>query len=273
MHWTSFKNEGTLKAMACSVRRRRNLRVRDVNYRTGRVDQTDGQKTQDLQTSLGFFDLAIAAPSMKAALERGAKTAISHQGAAKESHDPGSIAATTAQPGVVLTRPVGSDRHFSELAELPTNLGGGGSTKAKSKGPRAKKPSSRPVDEAAERKAALAYERAQKRRDVERAREEAARQKERECRQRCAQVFLTQLCPRPLAYTLSRTFDTTPSRPNSQACANISRPSISKLSLNWTVGGGDDPGQFGLALEERQFSNVPAVQVEQRSIRSWSKCP
>src|SRR4051812_13094498 len=71
MHWTSFKNEGTLKAMACSVRRRRNLRVRDVNYRTGRLDQTDGQKTQDLQTSLGFFDLAIAAPSMKAALERG----------------------------------------------------------------------------------------------------------------------------------------------------------------------------------------------------------
>src|SRR3954463_10584726 len=54
-----------------SVRRRGNLRVRDVDYRTGRVDQTDGQKTQDLQTSLGFFDLAIAAPSMKAALERG----------------------------------------------------------------------------------------------------------------------------------------------------------------------------------------------------------
>ena len=88
-----------------------------------------------------------------------------------------------AKPGVVLRRPVGSDRPFSENAELPTNLGGGGSTKAKSKGPKAKKPSSRPVDEAAERKAALAYEREQKRRDVERAREEAARQKERERRQ------------------------------------------------------------------------------------------
>lgn len=29
-------------------------------------------------------------------------------------------------------------------------------------------------------------------------------------------------------------FETTPSRPSLQACANISRPSISKLSLNWT---------------------------------------
>jgi hypothetical protein len=60
--WTSFKNEGTLKAMACSVRRRGNLIVRDVDYRTGRVDQTDGQKLKTYQTSLGFFDLAIAAP-------------------------------------------------------------------------------------------------------------------------------------------------------------------------------------------------------------------
>jgi hypothetical protein len=41
----------------------------------------------------------------------------------------------------------------------------------------------RPADKAAEQKAAVAYEREQKRRDRERAREEAARQKEREHRQ------------------------------------------------------------------------------------------
>src|SRR5205814_3482808 len=135
------------------------------------------RKLKTYQTSLGFFDLAIAAPSMKAALEAwGADSNLFHQGAAKESHDPDSIAATMAKPGVVLRRPVGSDRPFSEHAELPTNLGGGGSTKAarKLKGSKAKKPSSRPVDEAADRMAALAYEREQKRRDVERAREEAA---------------------------------------------------------------------------------------------------
>jgi hypothetical protein len=148
------------------------------------------RKLKTYQTSLGFFDLAIAAPSMKAALEAwGADSNLFHQGAAKESQDPDVIATTMAKPGLVLRRPVGSDRPFSEHAELPTNLGGGGSRKAarKSKGPKAKKTSSRPVDEAAERKAALAYEREQKRRDVERAREEAARQKERERRQQAVE--------------------------------------------------------------------------------------
>lgn len=108
-----------------------------------------------------------------------------HQGAAKESHDPDVIAATLARPGVVLRRPVGTDRPFSEHAELPTDLGGTGPTKAarKSKGSRPKGPSSCPVDKAAERKAALAYEREQKRVERERAKEEATRQKDRERRQ------------------------------------------------------------------------------------------
>ena len=134
--------------------------------------------------SLGFFDQAIAAPSMKAALEAwGADSNLFHQGAAKESHDPDVIAATLAKPGVVLRRPVGTDRPFSEHAELPTDLGGGKPTKAapKSKGLKATKRSSRPVDKAAERKAALAYERW--RRERERANDEADRQKERERRQ------------------------------------------------------------------------------------------
>ena len=144
------------------------------------------KKLKTYETSLGFFDLAIAAPSMKAALEAwGADSNLFHQGAAKESDDPDVIAATLAKPGVVLRRPVGTDRPFSEHAELPTDLGGGRPTKAarKSKGPKAKKPSSRPVDKAAERKAALAFEKEQKRRERERASEEAARQKDRERRQ------------------------------------------------------------------------------------------
>lgn len=145
------------------------------------------RKLKTYQTSLGFFDLAIAAPSMKAALEAwGADSNLFHQGAAKESDDPDVIAAAMKKPGVVLRRPVGSDGYFNEHAELPTDLGDGRrSTKAarKSRGPVGKKPSSRPVDKAAERKAALAYEREEKRRARERAREEAARQKERERRQ------------------------------------------------------------------------------------------
>ena len=139
------------------------------------------------QTSLGFFDLAIAAPSMKSALEAwGADSNLFHQGAAKQSDDPDVIAATMAKPGVVLRRPVGSDESFSEHAELPTNLDGEGRpTKGtrKSASRRPKKPYSRPVDKAVERKAALAYEREQRRRERERAKEEAARLKERERRQ------------------------------------------------------------------------------------------
>src|SRR3954453_10462050 len=82
------------------------------------------RKLKTYQTSLGFFDQAIAAPSMKAALEAwGADSNIFHQGVAKESHDPDVIAATMAQPGVVLRRPVGTDRPFSEHAELPPDLG------------------------------------------------------------------------------------------------------------------------------------------------------
>src|SRR5256885_2876581 len=104
----------------------------------------------------------MAATSMKVGLEAwGADSNVFHQGAAKESHDPDVIAATMAKPGVVLRRPVGTDRPFSEHAELPTDLGGGGAPKVarKAKGSKAKKRSSLPIDKAAERKAALAYER------------------------------------------------------------------------------------------------------------------
>jgi hypothetical protein len=88
------------------------------------------RKLKTYQTSLGFFDLAISAPSMKAALEAwGADRNLFHQGAAKESQDPDVIAATMKRPGVVLRRPVGSDVSFSEHAEPPTDLGDAGRSK------------------------------------------------------------------------------------------------------------------------------------------------
>ena len=64
------------------------------------------RKLKTYQTSLGFYDLAIAAPSMKAALEDwGAGSNLFHQGVAKESGDPDVVAATMSKPGVVLRRP------------------------------------------------------------------------------------------------------------------------------------------------------------------------
>lgn len=141
------------------------------------------RKLKTYQTSLGFFDQAIAAPPMKAAFEAwGAESNLFHQGAAKQSDDPNVIAAAMAKPGVVLKRPVGSNGPFGEHSDLPASLGGGGKP-IKAAGSKPKKGSGRQIDKAAEPKAALAYECEQARRKGVQAREEAARQKERVSRQ------------------------------------------------------------------------------------------
>ena len=47
------------------------------------------RKLKTYQTSIGFFDMAIAAPSMKAALQAwGSKSNLFHQGFASEAGDP-----------------------------------------------------------------------------------------------------------------------------------------------------------------------------------------
>jgi hypothetical protein len=145
------------------------------------------RKLKTYQTSLGFFDQAIAAPSMKAALEAwGADSNLFHQGAAKESDDPEVVASTMAKPGVVLKRPVGSTGPFRERAELPDKLGVGGKPAKVTRKREVRKPKTAPgraTDKAAERKAALAYEREQEKREREQAKAEAARNKERERRE------------------------------------------------------------------------------------------
>ncbi|WP_352960144.1 hypothetical protein [Mesorhizobium sp. M1393] len=78
------------------------------------------KKLKVYQTSIGFFDLAVAAPSMKAAAEAwGADPDIFKRGFAKQTEDPKVVAATIAMPGVVLRRPVGLDGEFTEKAVLP----------------------------------------------------------------------------------------------------------------------------------------------------------
>jgi hypothetical protein len=120
---------------------------------------------------------------MKAALEAwGADSNLFHQGATKENGDPDVIAATMAKPGVVLRRPLGSDGSFSEHADLPTHLGEDTSSPRPKKSGKPNK-SPRPMDAAAERKANLAFEKEQVRRESERRKEEAARAKERKLRQ------------------------------------------------------------------------------------------
>jgi colicin import membrane protein len=144
------------------------------------------RKLKTFTTSAGFFDLAIAAPSMKAALEAwGSRSNLFQHGFAKVSEDPKIVAATMAHPGVVLRRPVGSDGAFSEHADLPKDLPAGTAKRAPAKrSTKRPEPPPKAVDDKTAREAARAFEKEQKRRDSERRREEAERAKERERRER-----------------------------------------------------------------------------------------
>ena len=140
------------------------------------------RKLKAYQTSSGFYDVAVAAPSMKAAAEAwGSRINVFKQGFAKETRDPAIVAATLAKPGVVLRRPVGSNGPFTEHAELPKDLPVQ-KDKARPAKPQKKEPS-RNTDAKAERAAALAFEREHKRREKARREEEIAREKNRKRRE------------------------------------------------------------------------------------------
>lgn len=148
------------------------------------------------QTSQGFHDLAIAAPSMKAALEAwGASRDLFRRGFAKQSNDKEVIAAAMAQPGVVLRRPVGSNKRFQEHAELPTaeslseHFKRTEVPRRKTTAPKSKRPDERKerdaakevereaatkAGEKAERKVAAAFEKEERRRKLRRQKKEAA---------------------------------------------------------------------------------------------------
>jgi hypothetical protein len=144
------------------------------------------RKLKTFQTSLGVYDLAIAAPSMKAALEAwGAGSNLFHQGVAKETDDPDVVAATMSKPGVVLKRPAGSNGRFAEHSDLPSDLGSAGKGRRR-EGRRAKPAKGSPpeISERDSRKAAAEFEKEQKRREAERRGEEAARERDRERREK-----------------------------------------------------------------------------------------
>lgn len=157
------------------------------------------RKLKTYITSLGFFELAVAAPSMKAALDAwGLKHNAFQQGFAKETDDSKIVAAAMIKPGVVLRRPVGTRGAFTQNAELPKELwdmkpAKAEPTKSKTKvrpKPAAKakaKPNSS-KEEKGDRAAILSFEKAKARREREReqeaAREEAKQARERAQRQR-----------------------------------------------------------------------------------------
>jgi hypothetical protein len=78
------------------------------------------RKLKTFITNLGFFELAVAAPSMKAALEAwGLGHNAFKRDLAQQTDDPKIVAAAEAAPGMVLRRPIGSKGPFQEHADLP----------------------------------------------------------------------------------------------------------------------------------------------------------
>jgi hypothetical protein len=78
------------------------------------------RKLKTFVTESGFFELAVAASSMKAALKDwGIDVNLFQQGLARQTDDPAVIKAAESVPGRVLRRPIGSRQPFREGAELP----------------------------------------------------------------------------------------------------------------------------------------------------------
>ena len=99
-------------------------------------------------------------------------------GFAKQTEDPAIIAATTANPGVVLKRAVGTSGDFKENAELPKSLPRVKAPETQERSPKTKAPAKAKqtpkakTDPKAERAAILSFKKAQEKRDRERAEQE-----------------------------------------------------------------------------------------------------
>lgn len=140
-------------------------------------------------TNLGFFELAIAAPSMKAALEAwGMSHNAFQQGFAKQSDDPKIVKATLARPGVVLKRPVGSDDEFTENAALPSELPNIAPPPVQGRKPKAKKAAKARPAKKMDRAAIISFERARAKRTAQQEKEDAKADKKRAVRKRAVEA-------------------------------------------------------------------------------------
>jgi len=138
------------------------------------------RKLKTFLTQSGFYDLAVAAPSMQAALDAWGFTHNAfHQGFAAETDDPAIVAATLAAPGIVLKRAVGTTDLFQEDAAPPTSL----PAKAGRPTPKPKKASPKPPRKIS-RAAILSFEKAKAAREKKQARERQALERRHAARAR-----------------------------------------------------------------------------------------
>jgi len=114
------------------------------------------RKLKTFVTESGFFELAVAAPSMKAALrDWGIDVNLFQQGLARQTNDPAIVAAAEQRPGTVLRRPIGSKASFGESVELPKLKGApaGGRSQSKAKTSIGEKAKAKPARHPAARRA------------------------------------------------------------------------------------------------------------------------
>ncbi len=136
------------------------------------------RKFQVFVTNLGFFELAIAAPSMKAALDAWGMNhnAFAH-GFAKKTDDAAIVEAAMAHPGTVVKRAVGSKGAFKPDTDMPDKLPAIAPKLASAKtkpAPKAKpRPKTKPEHKS--RAVLLSFQAAKEKRDRQRAREEERR--------------------------------------------------------------------------------------------------
>lgn len=108
------------------------------------------------KTHIGFYDVVVATPSMKAAAEAwGAKPTIFAQGFAAVTQDTDAVAAALAQPGQVLKRPHGQAGAYKAQPDAPPMP----KVTAKDRKAAKKAQEDRKRREAAEKRAAKAAER------------------------------------------------------------------------------------------------------------------
>lgn len=132
---------------------------------------------------------------MKAALEAwGANRNLFHQGVAHELKDHDVIDAAMKKPGVVLQRPVGSDKHSKSIPICQTAASRDAAS-AHTKAKPVKQGSTGPkLDMKATEKATVAHEKERKRQEKQRLKEEAAEVKEREHREAAVSKAEADLC-------------------------------------------------------------------------------
>lgn len=140
-------------------------------------------------THLGFFELAIAAPSMKAAIEAwGVPANVFQQGFASQTDDPKIVKATLASPGKVLKRAVGSDDDFREKAALPSRLPNVSPVPVRAGKPKAKKAAKTRPGKKTDKAAVISFERERAKRAAQQEREDAKADKARVARKRAVEA-------------------------------------------------------------------------------------